>query len=279
MYRFLSFGAGVQSTALWLLLGQRKQEMEAKLGPLPTAAYFADTGAEPDEIYRHLQRLQEIAERKSMYIPIHVCKKDGLSLAETMLRKDGSRFLPIPAFTGFPGQREGMLRRQCTREYKIAPLHGAYRRAMGLRPKQRAQRASCESWIGISTDEAGRATASDEHWLVKRYPLLELGLSRSDCARIIRKAGLKPVKSRCYFCPYISDWNSFREAHPDAFKKAIEVDEAIRDSTGAGANQPCWLHRNLIPLKELEKVDQLSLFAEPWEDWGFEDECSGMCGI
>lgn len=53
-HRYLSLGAGVQSSTLLLL---------AMRGEIPTfdAAIFADTGWEPAPVYAHLRRLQRLA--------------------------------------------------------------------------------------------------------------------------------------------------------------------------------------------------------------------------
>jgi hypothetical protein len=121
--------------------------------------------------------------------------------------------------------------------------------------------------------------------ITNRYPLLEMGLSREDCGKIISDAGLNPVKSRCYFCPYIGDWAGFKTDHPQAFDKAVEMDRQIRDSTRAGVEHPAYLRRDCrpldgsrdTPLTELELM--MGLGPDAWEDQGFEDECDGMCGL
>lgn len=45
-------------------------------------------------------------------------------------------------------------------------------------------------WLGISTDERRRARKdSGRQYIELRYPLIELGMSREDCVRLIREAG------------------------------------------------------------------------------------------
>jgi 3'-phosphoadenosine 5'-phosphosulfate sulfotransferase (PAPS reductase)/FAD synthetase len=51
--RFVSFGVGVQSSAMLLMLDAGELP-----GPLPEAALFADTGWEPDAVYRQLDYLK-----------------------------------------------------------------------------------------------------------------------------------------------------------------------------------------------------------------------------
>src|SRR5438034_6802056 len=81
--RYLSLGAGVQSSATLLL---------AARGRIPTfdAAIFADTGWEPSNVYRHLARLTRIADDAG--IPIvrvhkgHI-RQDALDPAHRLDRK------------------------------------------------------------------------------------------------------------------------------------------------------------------------------------------------
>jgi 3'-phosphoadenosine 5'-phosphosulfate sulfotransferase (PAPS reductase)/FAD synthetase len=58
--RVLSLGAGVQSTTLALMI--EKGEI-----PMVDAAIFADTGAEPKEVYTHLEWL-----KKQLSYPVHI---------------------------------------------------------------------------------------------------------------------------------------------------------------------------------------------------------------
>jgi 3'-phosphoadenosine 5'-phosphosulfate sulfotransferase (PAPS reductase)/FAD synthetase len=115
---FVSFGAGVQSTALFLLIRDKPDKIREAMGALPEAFIFADTGGEPKEVYDHLNEIRSMAQES---MPLIVCKKDGPTLEQVILNKEGSRFIPIPAFTRSSGE-VGMLKRQCTSEYKIAPL-------------------------------------------------------------------------------------------------------------------------------------------------------------
>lgn len=279
---FVSFGGGVQSTALFLLIKNDPNRVMKAMGALPEMFFFADTGAEPKEVYDHIESISSLAGNT----PIVICKKDGQTMEQVMLSKKGTRFIPIPAFTRDPATGKiGMIRRQCTREYKIAPLQKAMRSAAGIKPRQVAPDNSIHSWIGISTDEAGRVKDSGCSSIINRYPLLEMGISREDCKKIIMGASMRPVKSRCYFCPYIGDWDQFKKDHPASFEKAILMDYAIRDSKQAGVLQPAYLQRSCIPLDgvsdRLPGPLELAMAISPdqWEDQMLEEECDGICGL
>lgn len=51
--RVISLGAGVQSTTLALMAAR------GEVGPMPDCAIFADTGAEPLAVYKHLDWLEK----------------------------------------------------------------------------------------------------------------------------------------------------------------------------------------------------------------------------
>jgi hypothetical protein len=269
----VSFGGGVQSTALFLLIKDSPELVIKAMGTLPEAFFFADTGAEPSEVYDHISLIAGMVDKR----PLIICKKPGPTLEKVILGKIGSRSLPIPAFTKDKDGKIGMLRRQCTREYKIAPLQNAMRSYIGIEPRKHLPAKSIASWIGISTDESGRVKDSGCKGIINLYPLLEMGISRDDCRDIIRSAGISPVKSRCYFCPYIGDWEQFSKDHSSAFQKAVVLDKSIRNSTSAGVVQPAYLRRDCQPLEDLGIGPAMT--PDPYEDWMFEEDCEGICGI
>ena len=88
-------------------------------------------------------------------------------------------------------------------------------------------------------------------------------MSRGDCYKFFKEKNFPiPDKSSCVFCPYHSDknWKDLKENHPEQWDQCIEVDEAIRDSSKRGLNDKMYLHRSLIPLKDIEFADQQELF-------------------
>jgi 3'-phosphoadenosine 5'-phosphosulfate sulfotransferase (PAPS reductase)/FAD synthetase len=58
--QYLSLGAGVQSSTLALMAAR------GEIGPMPKAAIFADTQAEPESVYRWLDWLE-----KQLPFPVH----------------------------------------------------------------------------------------------------------------------------------------------------------------------------------------------------------------
>ena len=167
-----------------------------------------------------------------------------------------------------------MLRRQCTREYKIEPIERAVRSFLGVKRVPRGVRV--EALIGISWDEVQRMKPSRTPWVDNRYPLVDARLTRRDCLRIAAEAGLaEPKKSACVFCPFHDDkyWLNLRDNHPEEFARAVAFDVAIRDMSKSGIKGQMFLHRSLKPL-------QMADFRHDGQvDLDFGQECGGVCGV
>lgn len=265
MRTFLSLGAGVQSSTLYLMAAAGEFGM-----PSPVeAAIFADTQWEPAAIYRWLDVLQHMGDN----IPIIRVTAGNIRSAAL----SGKRFASMPLYTA--GEREGQLRRQCTREFKIAPITKAIRAQLGLVPRQRVPLTTrVELWMGISADEATRMKENRERWIVSRWPLIERGMDRRACERWLKKMNIEvPPKSACIGCPFTNDgrWREMKKQRPDEFADAVAFDAAIRSGAKQQIHRDAYLHRSLLPLADVD-------FSTA-EDRGqvnlFENECEGMCGV
>ena len=260
--RFLSLGAGVQSSTL-LLLSEK-----GELPPL-TAAVFADTGWEPAAVYRHLDRLAELTDIPIVRVSIGNLR-DKVMAGESW---SGHQFFDIPAFTA-----KGPVVRQCTTNYKVKPIRRYVRGVIG--PKGKA-----EQWIGISTDEIHRMKTNDVKYLVNRWPLIELRMNRGDCLAWWERhyPGIVPPKSACLGCPYHNNrlWIDLYKAGGKEWDETVAVDERLREKDYPGGqtlDHPAYLHRSLRPLGEVipalaaegDLQGNLDLFGE---------ECEGHCGV
>lgn len=277
----LSLGLGVQST--WLYLA-------SSMGLLPRmdAAIFVDTGREKKKTLEYLEWLEKWSD-KNNGIPLIVIRKKNL-YADLLNKENptGGRFSSIPAFTKNEDRSIGMLRRQCTNEYKIEQVDKAIRELLGLKRNQRVKQI-IEIWQGISLDEIDRLKIPQEKWKVFVYPFCGYYIPSNGKAQKVdwnflmtrhkiiaeyERHGLPvPPKSSCVFCPYQSDyaWYEMKVNEPDDFTAAIEVDEAIRNSAKKGINSPAYLHDSCKPLKE---IDFSSHANDLWKG-----ECSGTCHI
>lgn len=258
--RYLSLGAGVQSSVLALMAARNEIEP-------PKLAIFSDTGWEPDAVYRHLDWLCE-------QLPFEVLRVSAGNLRTTVWAAgNGAAFMRLPAFTKGPDGR-GILRRQCTQEFKITPIQRKVRQLLGVKPKYPVPRdIRAEALIGISTDEAHRMKPARERWLTKSYPLIDLGMSRADCLTWLEEQGYpRAPRSSCVGCPFHSDqeWQHLKTTEPGAFAETVALDKHIRDSTAAGVERPVYLHSSLVPLGEVDFTRN--------KPGGWGNECEGMCG-
>lgn len=246
---------------------------KGEITPMPTAAIFADTQAEPKSVYVWLDWLEK-------QLPFPVVRVSRGSLTERALsvrysKKNGRpTFSGIPAFVKQPDGSAGLSPRQCTRDFKIDPVTKAVnslRRANGNAP--------AVLWIGISTDEIYRAK---EHRnaprITNRHPLMiELRFNRLDCLNWMQNNGYpKPPRSACIYCPYHNndEWRRLKAEEPEAFRQAIQFEEALTKTYAAVPHMRGvpFLHRSMVPL------DQVDL-SQPEEDNLFNNECEGMCGV
>ena len=294
--RVLSLGAGVQSTTLALMAAH------GEVGPMPDCAIFADTGWEPQAVYDHLAWLRS---PNVLPFPVHIVSAGDLR-ADLIAGAQGERWASIPAFTRTvtPAGSElpvydedengdlvvvgsrivaterasiGMIRRQCTGDYKIVPIRRKVRELLGIAGRRSPTSPVTEQWIGISLDEALRMKPSFESWQVNRWPLIERDLTRQDCLRWLERHDYPlPPKSACIGCPFHSDdhWRQMRDHDPEAWADAVSVDAAIR--TGfRGIRAEVYLHRSAVPLDHAD----LSTAADRGQLDLWPNECEGMCGV
>jgi hypothetical protein len=193
--------------------------------------------------------------------------------------KNNTKFPTAPFFTqNVITGKKGMLRRQCTSDYKIQPIKKKLRELCNIGYKKHFPKDKyIEQWIGISTDEIQRMKPSRDPYILNRHPLIELKMSRQDCINYLNKNKIpSPEKSACIICPYHNDayWHFMKTERLSEFKEAVELDKKIR--TGAkNIKDNLYLHKSCKPLDEVEfdkkeNDKQLDMFN---------NECEGMCGV
>lgn len=280
----LSLGAGVQSSTLALMLDRR----ELPGYPRPNYAVFADTQAEPADVYKWLAWLKTKVSYPILTVTAGNLEKDSLRIKRS--KRSGLFYLRtyIPFFTR-PRQdgesedvdkgekiKNGILFRKCTAEYKVRLILRTIRNESKI--PRGCKDIMVHSYMGISVDEAHRMKANAEPWAKSVYPLVDANISRQDCIDWMQKHyGVRPPRSACVFCPYHSDaeWVRLRDTDPSGFKRAVEFERRVQ---GAAAKTPesirsdLFLHSSRIPL------DKVTFKAEnPKDHWG--NECEGMCGV
>jgi hypothetical protein len=274
----ISLGAGVQSSTMALMAAH------GEITPMPVAGIFADTGDEPESVYKWLEWLVT-----QLPFPVNRVwkqyRKKRQTLSEASLAMhttaDGRKFsqTSIPFFTrnadGKPGK---IVFRGCTRDFKLGPIRTAQRMLGEIKRGQK--NVGVISWIGISSDEATRMKDSREPWCENRYPLIELRMTRQDCLRWMEAHHYPvPPRSACVYCPFHNnkEWRRLQIEEPKEFAKAVEFErllQAAKSESGNFKTVP-FLHRSLLPL---DQIDFRSL-EELGQGNMFENECEGMCGV
>jgi hypothetical protein len=267
----ISLGAGVQSSTMALMAAK------GEITPMPTAAVFSDTQAEPASIYEWLGWLT-----KQLPFPVIQVTKGSLTDASLRIRtkKDGTGTWAkslIPAFIQNQNGSRGIMGRACTYDYKVLMLEKESRRIGGIRRGQKA--AGVIQWIGISLDEVVRMKPSRVPWIEHRWPLVDAGMKRHDCLRWMEKNGYpKPPRSACVYCPFHSDaeWRRLRDEEPAEFKRACDFEaklQAVKAKTDNQRGIP-FLHQSLKPLSTIDFSSDLER-----GQLHFGNECEGMCGV
>lgn len=237
--RFLSFGAGVQTTALLLI--DKFDEV-----------IFADTGSEWPETYAHIE---------AAVVPY--CRDHGIPFTVVKATVPAEEQLIAAHMT------PSMQYRWCTDRWKIRPIREHVKANYSPLP--------ATAVIGFSLDEAHRM--HKPHWpeYVNEYPLVDRRLTRSDCIRIIEGHGWKvPPKSGCYFCPFQSGskWRELFYSHPGLYDRAVSIEEngsRFPEFTLRGNGTSLRDQRKLYTAPKGSRQSRLDGDDIP------QDECTGGC--
>jgi hypothetical protein len=189
MNKILSFGAGVNSTAILVLHATEQYKIDACI--------FADTKCEHPETYNYLENTI-IPFCEKIQLPFHYVSKGDL-------REYYAKNNTIPF----------RVSRSCTDQFKIRPIkkflktrYNDYITVLGI---DNGEKHRAERYINQSQN------AKFE------FPLIDLEINRGECKRIIKEFGWKvPIKSGCYFCPFTKKqgWINLYRKHPDLFADA-----------------------------------------------------------
>jgi hypothetical protein len=280
--RFLNLGAGVQSTAIYLMA------MDGEVEPFE-AAIFADVQEEPDDVYSHLAWIESLGGPPVIRVTAGRLG-DALeagSDARGNRRTDGGHYISIPAYQLNPATGgKGLTQRQCTSDFKVRPIEMAIRRMCGVdKGRMIPKDIIVTQYMGLSYDEPKRVIRVKQRFLSKpknwkvEFPLWDMEMTRQDCVDYLKgKVPHETPRSACVFCPFKTDeeWRHLKSTDKKGWERAVHVDSVCRTGTGLDSNR--YVHKSCVPLDEVdlrpadERVGQKHLFS------GFQDECEGYCG-
>jgi len=264
----ISLGAGVQSSTMALMAAA------GEITPMPVAAIFAEEKAEPAAVYSWLDWLE-----KQFPFPVYrVLYKAGLTATIERSLETGSINGSPPWFTANEKGETVLVSRACTHDFKIHPVQMKVRQLSGAK---RGEKDRAVLWMGISTDEMTRMKASRYLHYSHRFPLIEQRMNRAACLAWMANRGFpEPAKSSCVYCPYHSNahWRSIKDNDPAGWAEAIRIDAMIRNGVRRNGKPPMFVHRSLKPLAEVDLTNEKDR-GQMSMDFGFINECDGMCGL
>jgi len=219
MKNYLSFGGGVNSVALYLVMQDMGIEFEA---------VYVDHGCDWPETREYVKNF-------SIRYPLTIIKPNFCGFDNLYEYSMSRRILP------------DIFRRWCTDNFKRQPFNSYVD-------------SPCFVFIGYAADEEKRAKISTKGGIEYRWPLIEEGIDREGCKKIIREHGEEvPIKSGCFLCPFqrVGQFRLLRRKHPDLFCK-IEKLERVKNER---ADEEGLSHRYLLrhPIGNLIQEKQRAL--------------------
>lgn len=220
----VAYGGGVDSTAMLVLM---KNE-----GIRPDLIMFADTGGEKPETYEYVRGMDAWLSRVGFPSVTWVKKVTLESTSYSSLAGNcfANETLPSLAF--------GM--KSCSIKWKQDPqdyaLMGCSRGPNACPPspvwiQAKADGVKVRKFIGYDASPAdikrARRAPKETEDFIYEYPLIDRGIRREECIKIILEEGLQvPIKSACYFCPASKKWELYWLAgtSPDLFLKALAME-------------------------------------------------------
>ena len=306
--RVISFGGGVQSTALAILAAQRKIKVDAFV--------FCDTGFEQSIVFEFLdQHTKPLLDKAG--VPFYTAKTQDYA-GQLHGKSTFANWLLPPFFHKSLEKINYIKKREylCNCEnsellmvdnYEFEHKNDCefieesdadfYERTINFRQQSNAvgrQPAYCSSkWkadvfkrfcaskfnskkydviMGFSTDEMNRsARMKSTKKYTYQFPLLDLRMNRGDCVKLVQDTfNAPPPRSSCYFCPNHTqhEWRKVMESADR--QKVIDIDKLIRQSVNDDLKDVnMYLTAECKPIAECEFDDKNEVI--------FSRLCSGGC--
>lgn len=254
MKRFIAFSGGVESSAMCVLYGKEATPI------------FTDAGWEHKPMVARIDLVE-----KALKI-IHGEQFHIIRIKPENMENTGANSLP--EYIAKRKYAPSPMARFCTRLGKIEPMDAFL-----------SQQGECEVMIGLNADEADDRTGNyGECKNVKyTYPLVDAGLSRNDCKRILAEHGLLPNfppymnRGGCVGCFYKSkkEYEAMALFAPEEAYAVAELEEAIQDKRG----EYYHFHPDIPNMREfILQVQHGQIFTKEEMYQGRQPESKG-CGV
>lgn len=259
--RILSFGAGMQSTALALMSCENAKSRSAiyPLVPVYDAVIFCDLGFEPPWVERQMEFVKTACESSGIFF-----KKLDTNLYADFIQNFGERrTISVPWWTLGDDGHKSKMPRNCTIDYKVEAISKyvrwellGYRKGQRLRPEDIKAH---EMHMGFSFEEKHRCHDNPNQLFTNRFPLVDMGLVRADNYAYIRDVwGLETKASACTFCPFHKNFffQYLRENEPETYSKLDELDSLLEaKNPKPPMNADLFISRSRKRLRDLTPSD------------------------
>lgn len=191
---YLSFGGGVNSVALYLLMEKLGMDFEA---------VFVNHGGDWPETYEYVDYFISTGRPITILTP-------NVNTVEKV------RFKSIVDYCKHRVVTPSRISRWCTDRFKVKPMYDHVD-------------TPCFMHLGIDFGEIKRAILNSRDGVENRFLLIEHEINRDRCKQIISEHGLIiPRKSGCYICPFQGriEYRELRRKHPELFCEVKKLEEA-----------------------------------------------------
>jgi len=237
MRNYLSFGGGVNSVAMMLMLLDQGADFEA---------VFVNHETDWPETYEYFTMFQgwlvENGHRQITELKPQLNIKRSGEVFDSLYEYCWSREM-VPSF----------MSRWCTDKFKIRAL-------------KKYVETPAFQYLGIDAGEAHRAKLNAFKGVENRFPLIEANINRAGCKDIIKSHGLPvPMKSGCYICPFQKrgQWGELRRKHPCLFQDAVDLEQRNIKNRIKRGKAPLYLFQSFkAPLSAVVGETQRPVFKQ-----------------
>lgn len=254
--RAVSYGGGVQSTALLVLAANKQIDFNLFL-----FSNVGDDSERPDTLKFVRQVAMPFAKSHGIeLVELNKTLRGGGTLTLMQAMEQDTKSIPIPMY--LPNRAPG--NRHCTWRFKIEVI------AKELRLRGATKENKAILALGISLDEFSRSTTKSRiETQILSYPLIDMRIDRSQCVQIISDAGLQvPPKSSCFFCPFNSrkQWLTLLRKEPELFEKSVNLEKMLNERRRSLGKDHMYLSDLMKPLdKAITENGQLDMFDDDME--------------
>lgn len=205
MKMYLSYGGGINSVAMHLLLTNEGYEFES---------IFIDHECDWPETYEYTKMFKKWLKENGYKNNIKIIKPK-FHVRTIRGKKTSKIYNNIYEYAWDFHILPSRSTRWCTQNFKVEPLHDYFQKP-------------CFNCIGFAADESHRANLYTRDGETLRFPLIEHEFTRRKCKEYIKEHGLPiPMKSGCWFCPFqrIDEYRLLYRKHPDLFYKAVALEQ------------------------------------------------------